>query len=826
VPLTLSFVISVYHTGDQAREASIRLAEAQMQKNAEVLSNYFQEALLQVESLSVHPAIQSMDYHNFDSFLKKRLKASNSFEKFIVADAEGHFFNTAGGNLYRNGYRTFDDSLKDSEYRSVANRDYWQQTVALNYSAAHVVYLSDPMISYTTAEKQIVAASTVLNDEGDVLGLVAGSLPWRDIAQRLDGIKKTLERELSLESKLMLVSHTGSYWYHWDNNKIVQYALDNQGKPILSSFGEKTSITRRIIDEPDPFLSETGKAMVSGQSGYVHITIDGNDSFMFYQQIPSAKYVIAMVVPVSSLLTPVSDLTVKLSYLFLSALILAVIVSWFLSNHLAFPIVQMGHYLRKTLTTGRKKQSFLLSGGDELSDLSESINTALTQLDALQIRCQKLDRLNSLLGQGEQGATWEWQPDAGIVTYTQGWLSIVGLESDDYKGPPFDWNHSLLHPDDCERVLDLLKQFQLGVVDHLQTTYRMRHKDGHWVTIFSRAYAERDVNGRAVHVYGNHEDISEVRNDELMQRRLTDNLEARVNERTADLVWTNDCLTKEISHRQEVEKALRDKALELERANEERSYFMASISYELRDSLNVVVGFSYKLLEQYRLLEQQAAEGSSMEILRTIYRNALDLSAIVDRVSDLVSIESDGLELERDLLTLNELCFELVEEFNLAYSRSLAGINTDTDEIAASRNSNNSPDHFSVKLPSVAVLVEADRKRLQHILKLLLRYLVHLHDAEEGTIHIALSESSAIDGEGFTQIDLLSADYDALSNESPCSKTIDQFGQEFNVGMSAALAIIKLHNGRLLFSSPKGGEVISAIHVILPYSRRRLIKSV
>jgi signal transduction histidine kinase len=346
----------------------------------------------------------------------------------------------------------------------------------------------------------------------------------------------------------------------------------------------------------------------------------------------------------------------------------------------------------------------------------------------------------------------------------------------------------------------------------------MRHKDGHWVIIFSRAFAERDVNGRAVHIYGNHEDISEVRNDELMQKRLTDNLEACVNERTADLVWTNDCLTKEIGHRQEVEKALRDKTLELERANEERSYFMASISYQLRDSLNIVVGFTY------RLLEQQGVASSSTDILRTIYRNALDLSAIVDRVSDLVSIESDGLELERDLLTLNEVCFELVEEFNQAYGRDLLNALIDSDKVEASKDK--VAEHVSLSLPRAAVLVEADRKRLQHILKLMLRYLLDLHYAEDGAISVALSEGSSISGESFTQIDLFSADYDAASSKPPCYKKINEFGEKFNVGMSAALAIIKLHNGHLLFSSPKEGGVTTAIHVVLPYSRRRLIKLV
>nr|WP_269432939.1 GGDEF and EAL domain-containing protein [Aliiruegeria sabulilitoris] len=90
----------------------------------------------------------------------------------------------------------------------------------------------------------------------------------------------------------------------------------------------------------------------------------------------------------------------------------------------------------------------------------------------------------------------------------------------------------LLHPEDAVRVLKTPKELFLLPGEVVEEEFRMQHKDGHWVTILSRAAILRRA-GKVERVVGTHVDISELKRQqsELERAAHTDDLTGLRNRR-------------------------------------------------------------------------------------------------------------------------------------------------------------------------------------------------------------------------------------------------------------------------------------------------------
>jgi PAS domain S-box-containing protein len=142
--------------------------------------------------------------------------------------------------------------------------------------------------------------------------------------------------------------------------------------------------------------------------------------------------------------------------------------------------------------------------------------TARKQAEAQRRQAQqRLDNLVRATGAG----TWVLDPDAGDVEVDARWWAILGEPG----GPPFigmaTWAERV-HPDDLPGVQLALQAYVEGMSEAFEVTLRMRHRDGRWVWVRTRAEAfERDASGRARALYGANLDISDVKAAEAHAQR-------------------------------------------------------------------------------------------------------------------------------------------------------------------------------------------------------------------------------------------------------------------------------------------------------------------
>lgn len=131
-------------------------------------------------------------------------------------------------------------------------------------------------------------------------------------------------------------------------------------------------------------------------------------------------------------------------------------------------------------------------------------------------------------------------------------------------------------------------------------------------------------------------------------RKLAEQLEERVEERTIELLTANARLQDEIAERMRIECELenaRDVALQASRL---KSEFLATMSHEIRTPMNGIMGMSELLLDT-RL------DGEQQEYVTIAYEESRKLLAIINSILDLSKIEAGRVILE-------EVEFNLLDE--------------------------------------------------------------------------------------------------------------------------------------------------------------------
>jgi PAS domain S-box-containing protein len=121
-----------------------------------------------------------------------------------------------------------------------------------------------------------------------------------------------------------------------------------------------------------------------------------------------------------------------------------------------------------------------------------------------------------LAARAAQGMVYEYNVATGHVYRSDGLKRLLGYTADEVP-PTAQWWISVIHPADLERCNRAYDEAIAGNADTVETEYRARHRDGHWIDLWDRAYLDRDSTGRLRRVVGNTTDVSErKRNAQLL----------------------------------------------------------------------------------------------------------------------------------------------------------------------------------------------------------------------------------------------------------------------------------------------------------------------
>jgi PAS domain S-box-containing protein len=132
--------------------------------------------------------------------------------------------------------------------------------------------------------------------------------------------------------------------------------------------------------------------------------------------------------------------------------------------------------------------------------------------------------------QGSQDGLWDWDLTTDEVYYSPRYKAMVGYEDHEFPNQRGEWEKRV-HPEDLDRVRSEIRDHFKSRDSLSWVEFRMRHKDGSYRWIRSRAFVLRDPTGRVFRMAGSHEDITDRKKaeEELARERhllhtLMDNL--------------------------------------------------------------------------------------------------------------------------------------------------------------------------------------------------------------------------------------------------------------------------------------------------------------
>lgn len=151
-------------------------------------------------------------------------------------------------------------------------------------------------------------------------------------------------------------------------------------------------------------------------------------------------------------------------------------------------------------------------------------------------------------------------------------------------------------------------------------------------------------------------DITERRRTAEALHQAYQNLEQRVQERTAELTTLNEQLLREIDERSRVELRLREAKREAEQANLSKTKFLAAVSHDLLQPLNAARLFTSALLERREPV-------ANAQLVRNVSNSLQDVENLLGTLVDISKLDAGVIKADVAPFGLSELLDNLAAEY-------------------------------------------------------------------------------------------------------------------------------------------------------------------
>ncbi len=252
------------------------------------------------------------------------------------------------------------------------------------------------------------------------------------------------------------------------------------------------------------------------------------------------------------------------------------------------------------------KDAYTVQDKKMLEFVSDQIGMAIFRKNAEELIKKSEERFELAMKASNDGL-YDWDFVTNKIYFSPRWKRILGYEDEELKNDLSTWER-LTEPEGRKASLHKLKEAIAQKIDHYNVEFKMKHKNGHWVHILSRAHLIYDNKGKAVRAVGTHFD-----------------------------------LTKQKLAEEELKKAL----ARAEESDRLKSAFLANMSHEIRTPMNGILGFA-DLLEN--------PENTKQEINRyvgIIKKSGERLLNIINDLIDISKIEAGQMEINRENYDLN-----------------------------------------------------------------------------------------------------------------------------------------------------------------------------
>ncbi len=439
--------------------------------------------------------------------------------------------------------------------------------------------------------------------------------------------RKTIKENTGTLARIIAANSTGA----------LAFQNEADAKDVLSALKAETHITAAALYDQKgnlfaryPATSETNAFPSRPEKdGYFF----AKDHLIFFEPVAAEKRLGTLYLKSDlQALHERTRLYAGITIIFLlGSFVIAFGISTVLQNRIAEPILELANTAK---LVSQKKDYTLrvrIRGKDELGQLAESFNDMLVQIhDRDMAISEKEERLRLALLSARTGV-WEWNLVTKKLTWDEFLFPMFGITKDQFRNQIEQFNE-FVHPDDRQWVTDALTKC-IGDKSDFFAEFRIIRPDNQVRYILSRGRAFYSSDGTPLRMIGVAADITDrkqteqaLRESEDRYRRLSEELEERVQKRTAELATLN----------------------------QELEAFTYSVSHDLRAPLRHINAYAQLIREDFGAEVPVGVQNH----LKRIIDGARNMGRLID---DLLNLARVGkLELSRQKVPLRPIVDEVI----------------------------------------------------------------------------------------------------------------------------------------------------------------------
>ncbi|GAA6618520.1 PAS domain S-box protein [Scytonema sp. NUACC26] len=132
----------------------------------------------------------------------------------------------------------------------------------------------------------------------------------------------------------------------------------------------------------------------------------------------------------------------------------------------------------------------------------------ITQRKYAEIALRESEERWQLALRGNNDGIWDWNIKTNEVFFSPRWKEMLGYEDSEVSNYLDEWRKRI-HPDDLERVMEVIKDHFAKKTPYYISEHRIQCKDGSYKWILDRGQALWDDVGNVLRMVGSHTDITE-----------------------------------------------------------------------------------------------------------------------------------------------------------------------------------------------------------------------------------------------------------------------------------------------------------------------------
>ncbi len=623
-----------------------------------------------------------------------------------------------------------------------------RRQLVIGVAIVHAVLMVMFVWDLTVRQQDLLLERQVEQAEALARSVATSSAGWV-VSRDLYGLQEIIAAQSRYPELIfaMVLDVDGRILAHSDTERVGQFVTDLPGKPIDTILKRSPS----LVDAVSPVV------LADYHQGWVRIGLG--------QEVTAERL---------ALITRDGILYA------IAAILIGSIMAWYMGSRLTKKLRNI-ETAADFVEQGDLEKRADVSGHDEVAHVAQAFND---MLDTMRLSLRELEeseeRFNLAMLATNDGL-WDWDLKTDEVYYSVRWKEMIGY-GDEELGSDFKTWEGLVDESGKEKTVGLIQRVIQSGEHGFTTEFRLKHKNGHWIDVLSRGRVVRNEDGEAVRLVGTHTDVTDLR---AMEREL-------------------------ITHRDHLEKMVRERTEELEKAREaadkanyEKSQFLANMSHELRTPMHSIIGFTNILLKK-------DFDEKSRQFLQNIKTSGVRLTLLLNDLLDISKLEAGKMQASYANVILEKLVANCINDVMSLLDEKKLSI------------------HFS---NANECELECDQKLITQVVINLLSNAIKF-SPENGEISIVINQFEADLG-GTTQpvVELVVSDQGLGIPQSELKSIFDKFVQSsktYNhtggtgLGLPICREIVRMHKGRIWAESPLDIEASSgtAFNVMLPVKQK------